>query len=147
MNEEDPKDINPSIDKVLASEKDFKKQSQGKNLGDILVEAKMITENQLHDALSYQQGEGKGRRLGEILVERELVTEEDLLKALALQLDLPFYDILPINDIGIINSLVKIYGEDKKNINFEKYFLLWSPWNTVASWYLWRNIDQKIISY
>ena len=56
-------------------------------------------------------------------------------------------NILPINDIGIINSLVKIYGEDKKNINFEKYFLLWSPWNTVASWYLWRNIDQKIISY
>ena len=56
-------------------------------------------------------------------------------------------DILPISDIGIINSLVKIYGEDKKNINFEKYFLLWSPWNTVASWYLWRNIDQEIISY
>ena len=56
-------------------------------------------------------------------------------------------NILPISDIGIINSLVKIYGEDKKNINFEKYFLLWSPWNTVASWYLWRNIDQEIISY
>ena len=34
-----------------------------------------------------------------------------------------------------------------KNINFNKYFLLWSPWNTVASWYLWRNIDQEIISY
>jgi len=56
-------------------------------------------------------------------------------------------NILPIKDIGIINSLVKMYGEDKKNINFEKYYLLWSPWNTVASWYLWRNIDQKIISY
>ena len=50
-------------------------------------------------------------------------------------------------DIGIINSLVNMYGEDKKNINFKKYYLLWSPWNTVASWYLWRNIDQKIISY
>ena len=56
-------------------------------------------------------------------------------------------NILPIKDIGIINSLVKMYGEDKKNINFEKYYLLWSPWNTVACWYLWRNIDQKIISY
>ena len=56
-------------------------------------------------------------------------------------------NILPIKDIGIINSLVKMYGEDKKNINFEKYYLLWTPWNTVASWYLWRNIDQKIISY
>ena len=56
-------------------------------------------------------------------------------------------NILPNKDIGIINSLVKMYGEDKKNINFEKYYLLWSPWNTVASWYLWRNIDQKIISY
>ena len=56
-------------------------------------------------------------------------------------------NILPIKDIGIINSLVNMYGEDKKNINFKKYYLLWSPWNTVASWYLWRNIDQKIISY
>ena len=56
-------------------------------------------------------------------------------------------NILPVKDIGIINSLVKMYGEDKKNINFEKYYLLWSPWNTVACWYLWRNIDQKIISY
>ena len=56
-------------------------------------------------------------------------------------------NILPVNDIGIINSLVNIYGEDKKDINFKKYFLLWSPWNTVASWYLWRNIDQQIISY
>ena len=56
-------------------------------------------------------------------------------------------NILPVKDIGIINSLVNMYGEDKKNINFEKYYLLWSPWNTVASWYLWRNIDQKIISY
>ena len=56
-------------------------------------------------------------------------------------------NILPVKDIGIINSLVNMYGEDKKNINFKKYYLLWSPWNTVASWYLWRNIDQKIISY
>ncbi len=56
-------------------------------------------------------------------------------------------NILPIKDIGIINSLVNMYGEDKKNINFKKYYLLWSPWNTVASWYLWRNIDQKIITY
>ena len=56
-------------------------------------------------------------------------------------------NILPVKDIGIINYLVNMYGEDKKNINFKKYYLLWSPWNTVASWYLWRNIDQKIISY
>ena len=56
-------------------------------------------------------------------------------------------NILPVKDIGIINSLVNMYGEDKKNINFKKYYLLWSPWNTVASWYLWRNIDQNIISY
>ena len=56
-------------------------------------------------------------------------------------------NILPLKDIGIINSLVNMYGEDKKNINFKKYYLLWSPWNTVACWYLWRNIDQKIISY
>ena len=56
-------------------------------------------------------------------------------------------NVFPVKDIGIINSLVKIYGEDKKNINFKKYYLLWNPWNTVACWYLWKNIDQEIISY
>ncbi|MBI2601535.1 MAG: type II secretion system ATPase GspE [Deltaproteobacteria bacterium] len=68
-----------------------------KSLGEILVEAAAITEEQLREALSAQEAEKK--KLGEILIEREVISEEQMLKALAMQLDLPYYDKLPINDI------------------------------------------------
>ncbi|MEC9451275.1 MAG: DNA-3-methyladenine glycosylase 2 family protein [Chloroflexota bacterium] len=57
-------------------------------------------------------------------------------------------NILPRGDIGIINSLINLYGENNKDsINFEKFYIKWSPWNSVASWFLWRNIDDTNVSY
>jgi general secretion pathway protein E len=70
---------------------------QGRNLGEVLIEAKLITPEQLQEALTIQAAEKK--RLGQILIEREWLTEEQMLKALALQLDLPYYDKLPVNEI------------------------------------------------
>jgi len=70
---------------------------QRRNLGEILLEAKLITPEQLQDVLAAQELEKK--RLGEILIERSILTEEQMLKALALQLDLPYYDKLPVNEI------------------------------------------------
>ncbi len=70
---------------------------QRRNLGEILIEGKFITPEQLQEALQIQEVEKK--RLGEILIEKEILTEEQMLKALALQLDLPYYDKLPVNEI------------------------------------------------
>lgn len=70
---------------------------QRRNLGEILIESKLITPEQLQEALAIQEAEKK--RLGEILIEKEWLTEEQMLKALALQLDLPYYDKLPVNEI------------------------------------------------
>ncbi|MBM01235.1 MAG: DNA-3-methyladenine glycosylase [Chloroflexi bacterium] len=57
-------------------------------------------------------------------------------------------NILPKGDVGIINSLINLYGEkNKDSINFENFFIKWSPWNSVASWFLWRNIDDTDVSY
>ena len=70
---------------------------QRRNLGEILIEAKLITPQQLEEALVAQDLEKK--RLGEILVEKAMLTEEQMLKALALQLDLPYYDKIPVNEI------------------------------------------------
>lgn len=75
------------------------RKTMRKSLGEILVESSALTEDQLNEALSYQ-GEGKGKKkLGEILIDKEYISEEDMLKALAFQLDLPYYDRLPISDI------------------------------------------------
>lgn len=68
-----------------------------KSLGEILVESSVVTEEQIQEALSEQAGERK--KIGEILIDKELITEEDMLRALAYQLDLPYYEKLPINDI------------------------------------------------
>lgn len=68
-----------------------------KALGEILVERKKITEDQLNSALREQSA--RGERFGQILLDREIIEQNDLLASLAQQLDLPYLDALPISDI------------------------------------------------
>lgn len=79
--------------------KSFKpfRKLQRKGLGEILIQSSSLTKEQLDEALERQRSEKK--KLGEILIDSEFVTQEEMLKALALQLDLPYYDKLPIQDI------------------------------------------------
>ncbi|MCL6450303.1 MAG: GspE/PulE family protein, partial [Acetobacteraceae bacterium] len=63
---------------------------RGKRLGDILVEANVITRDQLEAALSQQQPSGP--LLGRVLMDMGLVTEADVARALAHQLGLPYLD-------------------------------------------------------
>jgi general secretion pathway protein E len=68
-----------------------------KSLGEILVERKKITTDQLTDALKQQQS--KGDRVGKILVDSELIEQNELLQSLAIQLELDYLDLLPYSDI------------------------------------------------
>ena len=56
-------------------------------LGDVLVQQKLITPDQLKDALEQQRG--TGRRLGRLLTEAGVVTEEMVVHGLARQLRVP----------------------------------------------------------
>ncbi|MDR2179533.1 MAG: Flp pilus assembly complex ATPase component TadA [Synergistaceae bacterium] len=60
-------------------------------LGDILVQAGIITDMQLADALKKQKYTGK--RLGEILVSEGIITEVKLAEALSTQLKLPMFTL------------------------------------------------------
>ena len=86
-----------------------------KTLGQILVDSETITELQLQEALESQR-QSVGKKLGEVLVEKALVSEEDMLRALAQQLDLPFYDRLPVNDIdpGLVDHIPIQFCRDNK---------------------------------
>ncbi len=64
---------------------------QKKRLGDLLLEAKMITPADLGEALRLQVG--GSRRLGYLLVKMGFITESDLQTLLVQQLDLPLADI------------------------------------------------------
>ena len=68
-----------------------------KSLGEILVERNKITEEQLRDALKQQSV--RGDKVGKILVDSEVIEQNELLQSLAIQLELPYLDALPYNDI------------------------------------------------
>ena len=58
-------------------------------------------------------------------------------------------NILPLGDIGLINSYCKNYRINR-NIFIKKISKtrkLWEPYCTVATWYLWRDIDEDVVQY
>jgi type IV pilus assembly protein PilB len=62
-----------------------------KQLGEILVSWKLLTQKQLDEALVYANEHGK--RIGEALIELQTVSEEDVTKALATQFDMEYVDL------------------------------------------------------
>jgi MSHA biogenesis protein MshE len=60
-------------------------------LGELLVEQKLLTPEQLQQAVTHQRQ--RGGQLGWILVEMDLLTEEQILRALSEQLLLPVMDL------------------------------------------------------
>ena len=60
-------------------------------LGDLLVQQKLISQDQLAFALDQQKR--SGRKLGRVLVDNGFVTEEHISEALAKQLNIPFINL------------------------------------------------------
>ena len=58
-------------------------------------------------------------------------------------------DIFSSEDLGLIKAIGKNYYNgkipDKKKA--EELALKWSPWRTVACWFLWRSIDPNVVVY
>ena len=58
-------------------------------------------------------------------------------------------DILPLGDIGLIRAIEKTYAGGS-NIGVEDLLDIsagWSPYRTVATWYLWRVVDPEPVNY
>ena len=64
-------------------------------LGDLLISAGLITEEQLQEGLQLQKGTGK--RLGTVLLENGFITESELIEALQMQLGIEFIDLSKVN--------------------------------------------------
>lgn len=64
-------------------------------LGDLLISAGLITEEQLEEGLRLQKGSGK--RLGTVLQENGFITESELIEALQMQLGIEFIDLSKVN--------------------------------------------------
>lgn len=58
-------------------------------------------------------------------------------------------DIFPIDDIGAIRAIENIYngGEVMSKEALLDQADKWAPWRTVATWFLWRTIDDEPVEY
>lgn len=62
-----------------------------RRLGDILLEAGLITSRQLEESLAAQRASGK--KLGEVLVEKGYVTRKNIIEVLEFQLGIPYINL------------------------------------------------------
>jgi DNA-3-methyladenine glycosylase II len=51
-------------------------------------------------------------------------------------------DVLPVDDLGIVTAIQRLYGLRKKPTpeRMRKIAEAWRPYRTVACWYLWRSL-------
>jgi type IV pilus assembly protein PilB len=112
-----------------------------KLIGELLVEAKALTRDQLEEAL--RQPREPGTKLGHVLVERGLVTESQLTQSLSLQLAIPWVSLYHIDfsrqllsrvprEIAEEHCLVPIYVRTVKGSGDTLYVATEDPTNQEA---------------
>ncbi len=74
-------------------------------MGDLLIEAGIISEEQLKRALELQKQSGD--RLGRILIDNNFVSETQIMEVLEFQLGIPFIDL---NEIENSSRCTKTYS-------------------------------------
>jgi len=58
-------------------------------------------------------------------------------------------DVFPIDDIGLIRGMEKLYNSENKLEQSELYGISekWKPYRTMGVWYIWRTIDPEPVEY
>jgi DNA-3-methyladenine glycosylase II len=52
-------------------------------------------------------------------------------------------DVLPVDDLGLRRAMERAYngGDPLTRDEMRELGAAWSPWSSVATWYLWRSLD------
>ena len=80
-------------------------------LGDLLREKKLISEEQLDEALTEQRN--SGRKLGRVLIDIGAVSETDLHRCLAEYLDIPYVDLGHMSlEPKVVSLLPETHADD-----------------------------------
>jgi DNA-3-methyladenine glycosylase II len=58
-------------------------------------------------------------------------------------------DVLPLDDVGLINGISKCYfsGDVVSRSDAREVAQAWAPYRTVATWYIWRSLDPLPVEY
>ncbi len=130
------------------------KNSSGKGekhlrLGDLLISAGLLTEDELQKGLELQKGSGK--RLGTVLQEEGFITEMEMIEALQMQLGLEFIDL---NKITIPTELAQVVPQNiakqyqvvpVRIIRDELYLAMSDPLNFYAIEEVRKVVKRKIV--
>jgi DNA-3-methyladenine glycosylase II len=56
-------------------------------------------------------------------------------------------DVFAPDDLGLRNAIHKLYEPPEKltRTGLEEHAEMWRPYRTIASWYLWRSLEQKSV--
>ncbi|NOY23726.1 MAG: Flp pilus assembly complex ATPase component [Acidobacteria bacterium] len=91
------------------------KPKQRKRLGEMLVEAGLITKDQVEKALEYSRK--NGIRLGKALIRMNVIEEEDIIKTISEQLNIPYVDVGNILfDPEIVTLIPEVFAKKNKVI-------------------------------
>jgi len=58
-------------------------------------------------------------------------------------------NVLPLDDVGLLNAISKNYFSGEKVTRSEAREVAdnWAPYRTVATWYMWRSLDPTPVDY
>jgi DNA-3-methyladenine glycosylase II len=58
-------------------------------------------------------------------------------------------NVLPLDDIGLINGVSKLYfsGEPVSRSEVREVAIAWEPYCSVATWFIWRSLDPLPVAY
>jgi type IV pilus assembly protein PilB len=82
-----------------------------RKIGQILVDAGLISEDQLVQALA-EQKETKGKRLGSIIVEKQWAREEDICQGIAKQLNIPY---VKLSELEVPKEVIETISRKRAN--------------------------------
>mgnify|MGYP001592291562 CR=1 FL=1 len=52
-------------------------------------------------------------------------------------------DVFPVDDLGIRKGIEKILKKPLNSLKMAKFAERWKPYRTVASWYIWKILDNE----
>ncbi len=90
------------------------------------------------------------------LEDQEVITELTIVKGIGVwtaEMFLIFYltrpDVLPLADLGLHRAMRIHYnrGRALSPQRMQRIGAAWSPWRSVATWYLWRSLDPIPVEY
>lgn len=58
-------------------------------------------------------------------------------------------NVLPLDDLGLVNGVSKAYfsGEKASRSDIRELSAAWAPYRTVGTWYIWRSLDPVPVVY